>query len=109
MDTQHIVDQIEDVYQTIDIYRSLLIYDDDEMFIAVKKQLSEHDYSFASESNTLGRMYAIRSDWFEECVGKEFIDWDSIDTVFSIGEHAAYIASLFQENNMYVENVIHLL
>lgn len=106
METLHIVEKIEDAYQTMNIYRSLIIYDDEEQFHHVQALMSAHDFTFASDDNVYGRVYALPSDWFEECIGNHYIDWNSIQVVFSIGEHAEYVASLFKENNIYVENVI---
>lgn len=109
MDVQQTLQTIDDIYGTADIYRCLMIYDDPYEFSCLRESMEKEQYTFADDLLTSnGRIYALHVDWFEDSIGCNHIEWDSINTVICIGPSSSYMGNLFADKNLYVENLFEI-
>lgn len=79
--------QIESIFHTMSIYRSLILYDRDDEYEELANILLENDYTIIREQETEGRMYAIHIDK-HNADAWQGIEWDSISLVICLGGRA---------------------
>lgn len=92
--------QIESIYHTMNIYKSLILFNDDKTFIALKKMLLKNDYPLTSEEEN-GRIYDVNINRLKEVL----IDLDNISLILCLdNESYTYIKKL--KNNYSNLNLI---
>ena len=76
--------QIEDIYQSLNIYRSLIVYDDVDEFLRLKEILLQNDYPISTDGNC--RMYNILNTKLD--LHSEDIQWDTINVVICFDDQS---------------------
>ena len=105
---------IQNVFETYNVYRCLLLYDDLETFHTLQKQMMEDDFSFITKEQSQGRVYAISTDDFIDMFDTEkgteseipYIEWDTINIVLCYGKHAENIGTYFYDANPGIEYLL---
>ena len=74
---------IKEIYETMNIYRSVLVYIAEKDFKPLRDILMENDYPLVNHAamDTAGRMYCVYGD-------DPMIEWDTISVVFALGDNA---------------------
>lgn len=90
-----LLEKISDVYETLNIYKSLLVYDDDTDWTKLRTGLESRDFPLVTiddNTNTHGRMYCTScSAWNVMIHG---IDWSTISVILCVGANAeAFVRS----------------
>lgn len=87
VDTQ--VMKVEELYECMNIYRSVILYDDADAFELLKAAMIEKDYTFWSDACE-GRIYAVDvSEWdgYDWCEGMGgHMDRDAVTLVICMGD-----------------------
>jgi hypothetical protein len=76
--------QIEDIYQSINIYRSLIVYHDKEDFLPLKELLVLNDYPISDGQGN--RMYTMRHHDLGNRDANIDIQWDTINVVICLDD-----------------------
>lgn len=76
--------QIEDIYQSLNVYRSLIVYDDKEEFLPLKELLIQNDYPITTGENC--RMYTLDNRDLD--FSSEDIHWDTINVVICLDDES---------------------
>ena len=74
--------QIEDIYQSLNVYRSLIVYDDKDEFLPLKELLMQNDYPITTGENC--RMYTF--DNKELDFSSNDIHWNTINLVVCLDD-----------------------
>lgn len=84
------LEQIDSVYQTMNIYRTLILYRSEDEFLCLRKLMEDQDYSFWSRDHENARIYS----WSTSSIGDNMdaIDWDTISAIICLDEEAMEIA-----------------
>lgn len=98
-----VIKKIENIYETIDIYRSMLVYDDTVDISSLRKSLMSRDFSLVNTNQDRGRMYIVSAETLSDDNGiqhlDDYIDWSTINVLICIGDAAAEVGSYFYEAN----------
>lgn len=101
------IHKVQQAYEEISIYRSLLLYDDHDAFMQLKRDMLQDDFSFVTTTNKNGRIYALHIDEFDDNKhDMSYIDWDSINVVFCHGVEAQEFGTHFFHANELIEYII---
>ena len=76
-------DIIREIYETMNIYKSVLVYVNDDEFSDLRNILIENDYPLVQSDKDKGRMYCLKAGSDDS-----MIEWDTISVVFAIGDEA---------------------
>ena len=93
MNTHQIFSQIESIYHTLNIYKSVLVFNNDSCFLPLKEMLMRNDYSLTSVIKG-GRMYDVNVKALKEAK----IDWESISLVICLDEESYNHVKTFNDN-----------
>lgn len=74
--------QIEDIYQSLNVYRSLIVYDYAEEFAPLKELLIQNDYPIMN--GDYGRMYTFERGGLD--LNSVDIHWDTISVVICLDD-----------------------
>lgn len=104
-----VLDHINEIFETHDIYRCLIIYDTIDVFENLKTRMIKNDYTFSTCEQD-GRIYALHVDYFDACSSPEdqHINWDSINVVLCMGEESFKVGWYLSQANDFIEHVIKL-
>lgn len=107
----HTIDQIDAIFESFNVYRCLVIYDDSVQFDTIRDIMTQKEYTFCTSSND-GRMYALHVDYFDDSITTnaldldKHIDWNSINMVLCMGEDSYEIGCYLSQANDFIEHVI---
>jgi hypothetical protein len=73
--------QIEELYSSMSIYRSLIVYEDDNEFKALKKEMLMRDYTFSEDPETC-RIYTLNINDSIHCD----IDWKTVSLIICLSD-----------------------
>ena len=83
MDHERMFRQIECIYQTMNIYKAVLVYTRERDFLPLKEMMIHNDYSLTSEWEG-GRVYDVNINRI-----KDFsIDWNTISIIICIDDES---------------------
>lgn len=74
--------QIEDIYQSLNVYRSLIVYDNADEFTPLKELLIKNDYPIIN--GDYGRMYTFERGELD--LNSVDIQWDTISVVICLDD-----------------------
>lgn len=80
---ERIFKQIEGIYHTINVYKSVILFNSDDNFAPLKRILIDNDYSLTSEVKN-GRMYDININTLND----SSIDWDTISLIICLDDQS---------------------
>jgi hypothetical protein len=98
--------QIEELYSSMSIYRSLIVYDDDNEFIALKKAMLLRDYTFTEDPETR-RIYTLKVSDSDHDKIDTSIDWKTVSLVICLSDECMeYVKKLYSMLNITKMTVI---
>lgn len=74
---------IRDVYETMNIYKSVVLYGDESEFAGLRNVLVENDYPLVQhmKDRSSGRMFCVHIN-----DDTSIVEWDTVSVVFAMGD-----------------------
>jgi hypothetical protein len=107
-DTQSTIRQkLQAIFEEHNIYRCLMIYDDEDVYKRVKHECEEYDFTFVDDETGSGRIYGLHVDTFDSLDKPtlNYIDWNTINIVLCLGERSYEIGQYFFQANAFIDSV----
>lgn len=92
------ISDIEELYATMNIYRCLIVYDDDCIFELLKQEMIAKDYCF-SDDCTQTRIYTQKVERLEDIfnLNNECMDMSTVSLVITLSQQCSDAVKLYMD------------